>query len=172
MSTPNFNTNMGFPLYVSDASLYCTESGLEEFKAGLTDCDRYTAEAVAAMDENKLCGLFYDDWWQDFNDWTEGEIRDALEMINRKLLFHKIELKSGYYSGVQFFVEKEHDVGEMNNEDCRYEFGLFLSQAKRRHRSEINKVGKFLKKTAIGYGFKRYRCIGIFSNGEAIYEPV
>ena len=99
MSTANFNARMDFPLYISDPSLYCTKEALEEFKTRLIDCDRYTAEEVAAMGEDKLCNLFYDDWWHDFNDWTEREIETELKDINHDLLFYKIKLKSGHYSG-------------------------------------------------------------------------
>lgn len=108
-------------------------------------------------------------------DWLETEdfcecIHADLDEINDNLLFHKIILKSGYYVGVQFYVEINHDPSGYDNDDCQYEFGWCRSVTLRRYAGEQTKINRALKKLARGYGFMELVCIGVFSNGEAIYE--
>lgn len=100
------------------------------------------------------------------------ELDKGLSDVNYDLLFHEIEVKSGYYTGLQFYVEELADPNDMSNEDCRYEYDLCRSVAIRRYQSEINKICRILRKLAMENGFEEYYCAGIFSNGEAIYYPV
>ena len=100
------------------------------------------------------------------------EIEERLSGINDDLLFHKTSVESGYYCGLQLFVDELHDPNEYDNEDCRLEFGLCRSVAIRRYNSEINKIIRKLRRLAADYGFEEHYCSGIFSNGEAIYQRV
>lgn len=102
----------------------------------------------------------------------ESELSEALEEINDELTFHKVELQSGYYYGLQFYVDELHDPNEYDNDDCRYEFDLCRSVAIRRYESEINKITRRLRRLASGYGFEELCCVGVFSNGEAVYSRV
>jgi len=104
-----------------------------------------------------------------------NEVEDELENINDNLIFHKITLKSGYYSGLQFYVEEVHDnledfIRYWDNADCQYQFGFYKSQAVRKFRGEINKVNRVLKKLAAAYGFEEYCVFAVFSNGEVWYS--
>ena len=110
------------------------------------------------------------EWWE-INDFCSA-IEAALEDLNYDFLFHKITLESGYYTGLQFYVEELSDPNELDNEDCRYEYDLCRSVAIRRYKSEINKINRALRKLATANGFEEYYCGGIFSNGEAIYYRV
>lgn len=110
------------------------------------------------------------EWWE-----TEDVYRDlerVLDELNDGYLFHEVKVASGYYTGLQFYVEENFDPNEMDNEDCRYEFDLYRSQAIRRYESEQNKITRTLRKLAGEHGFREYYCAGVFGNGEAIYNEV
>ena len=79
---------------------------------------------------------------------------------------------SGYYCGLQLFVDELHDPNEYDNEDCRWEFDLCRSVAIRRYNSEINKINRELRKLARFYGFDELYCAALFSSGEAVYRRV
>ncbi len=100
------------------------------------------------------------------------EIGKDLEEINKSLLFHKIEVRDGYYYGTQFYVEAEHDLDEYeyDNDDCHYYFDCCRSVAYRKYSAEKRKVIRLLNKLAGHWGFQEYVCVGRFSNGEAFYE--
>lgn len=148
MSTANFYTMENFPLYcIGDDAFYYEDEEGKEY-----------------YDEDEA-QYFYDN------------LTEILEGINNNLLFHKITLKSGYYSGMQFYVEEIHDTLEdlkkyWNNEDCKYQFDLCKSQTIRKYQSEINKINKILKKLAKEHGFNKYGVSAKFSNGEVWYTKV
>ena len=100
------------------------------------------------------------------------DIEDTLQNLNYSLTFHKVELRSGYYNGIQFYVEEIHNPNELDNDDCRYYFDLFRSVAIRRYKSEINKLNRILGRLAQEYDFHEIYCAGVFGNGEALYYPV
>lgn len=103
---------------------------------------------------------------------TCREVEERLDNINDGLLFHKISVESGYYCGLQLFVDELHDPNEYDNEDCRWEFDLCRSVAIRRYNSEINKINRELRKLARFYGFDELYCAALFSSGEAVYRRV
>lgn len=116
---------------------------------------------------------------RDFSDEIEyydicDIVQSDLDDVNRDLLFHKITMQSGYYTGVQFYVEAEHDLGEYDydNEECHYYFDCCRSVAYRKYQSEINKINRKLKRMAKLYGFDELVCTGRFSNGEALFSCV
>lgn len=100
------------------------------------------------------------------------DIEETLEGLNDSLTFHKITLESGYYSGLQFYVEENENPNELDNEDCRYYFDMFRSVAIRRYNSEINKISHLLRRLASEYDFEEVVCTARFSNGEAEYTRV
>ena len=53
------------------------------------------------------------------------DIEEALEELNHSFLFHKISVESGYYYGIQFYVEENYDLDELDNDDCRYYFDMY-----------------------------------------------
>ena len=125
---------------------------------------------VLDMDRTDEYGDPVMDWWE-VEDLCKS-IREELSDLNDDYMFHKITLESGYYSGVQFYVDELNYMDELTNEDCRYEFDLYRSQALRRYQSEINKINRALRKLAAGFGFEEYYCAGVFSNGAALYYKV
>ena len=140
MSTANFHTMENFNLFIK---AYEPEEEYDEFEAQ----------------------MFYDDifdGWDGFNE--------LMENLNNALTFHKLELKNGYYSGVQIYVEELENPHELENEDCRYYYDMCRSQAIRKYEAEIRKINRFMDKVATEYGWRELHCLGIFSNGEAIYQ--
>ncbi len=116
---------------------------------------------------------------RDFSDEIEyydicDIVQSDLDDVNRDLLFHKITMQSGYYTGVQFYVEAEHDLGEYDydNEECHYYFDCCRSVAYRKYQSEINKINRKLKYMAKQYGFEELVCTARFSNGAALFSRV
>lgn len=125
----------------------------------------------------------YDDsgmeWWQAQDFFSE--VRLDMEDLNSELSFFRLTVKSGYYFGVQFYVEISDEADNAgfteggaeyaDNESCRWYLDMCLSQAKRKFEAEQRKVCKLMKNLADAWGFEEYLCTAIFSNGEAIYEP-
>ena len=76
------------------------------------------------------------------------------------------------YTGVQFYVEVEHDLTEdgYTNDDCHYYFDCCRSVAYRKYKAEIRKINRKLAALGKEYGFQEYVCIARFSNGEAWYD--
>ena len=99
--------------------------------------------------------------------------------LNKELTFYRITIIDGYYYGLQTHVkfkdgpDYSYDIEELNNEDCQYYFGMCRSKAIRKYKAEVNKINKkLLPLFEKELGFDHIRCIGVFSNGEAIYERV
>lgn len=139
MSTPNFRTQSNFPLYLFD------------------DSDMTAWEA---------------------QDYFSGVAED-LDEINDGLRFFSVSVEGGYYGGAQLYVgmtETADNAGftedgaeYADNESCRYYLDMYRSQAIRKFEAEQRKVNKLLAHVAQTWGFERYFCRAIFSNGEAIY---
>ena len=93
-----------------------------------------------------------------------------MEKLNDDLIFHELELKSGYYEGIQIFVGELENPHELDNEDCRYYYDMCRSQAIRKYDAEIRRINKWLEKVAVEHGWRKLHCLGVFSNGEAVYQ--
>lgn len=140
MSTPNFHMMENFNLFVK---VYEPEEDYDEFEAE----------------------FFYNDIFEGYDGF-----KDVMEDFSDNLIFHKITFKSGYYDGVQLYVEEAENPHELDNEDCRYYYDMCRSQAIRKYDAEVRKINKWMEKTAVEYGWRELHCLGIFSNGEAIYQ--
>lgn len=171
MSTPNFITQRNIPLIILDDSDYelptCPECGgwMEEIgdgKWGCYDCD-YTTD-----DPDNDCDTQFDELTYEMD---AEFIEEDLERFNASLTFFKVELRSGYYRGIQTLVKCPNDPHDLCNDDCRYYWDMCRSKAIRKHEAEERKVVKFLKEMK-GGPVKELTCVGIFSNGEAIYQYV
>lgn len=153
MATANFRIHdLDFPLYAI---------GNEPFMFQILDEE----------DETTVLGEEFDDWA--FKFW-EKNLKERIEEYNQDLKFYKITTLYGYYEGLQLYVEAEHDLHHYHydNEDCRYHFDMSKSEAKRKFKSEFNKVGRMLKKLAQEFGFGEYQVAYAFSNGETGYRKV
>ena len=170
MSTANFWSMDNFPIWAKD------------FYEDCKICPECRVMQDADSDECEFCGCdlsdmnaesFYDEWEAEY---ICNEIEKRLKEIN--LIFHTIELKSGYYSGVQFYVEtkdfNEDANGELDldNDDAHYYYDMCRSQARRKYKTEINKINKLLKELGNKYGFEAYGVSARFSNGECWYSKI
>lgn len=172
MATANFWSMGNFPLWARDfyeEVKICPECHLMQEKEN-NKCDECGHDLSDIEVED-----YYDEW--EAQD-TCATIQKELENINNDLIFHKIELRSGYYSGVQFYCEtKDFDEDkngelDLDNEDAHYYYDMCRSQARRKYKTEINKINKLLKKLGKEYGFDAYGVSARFSNGETWYTKI
>lgn len=172
MATANFYTMNNFPLWARDfytETKICPECKVMQDKDN--DKCEFCGHDLSDIESENL----YDDYESDF---ICNEIEKKLEALNYDLIFHKIELKDGYYSGVQFYCEtKDFDEdknGELDidNDDAHYYYDMCRSQARRKYKTEINKINKLLKKLGTEYGFDAYGISARFSNGETWYTKI
>lgn len=164
MSAANFCTMKDFPLFAKDyydAAKRCPKCGaiMDENAKECDFCDCKELE-----DYNYFDQFTADEEWD--------EIANKLAELNQDLLFHKVELRSGYYTGIQFYVEVEHDLSaeDYSNDDCHYYFDCCRSVAYRKYAAEVKKINRKLAQFGKQYGFQEYVCTARFSNGEAWYE--
>jgi hypothetical protein len=172
MSTANFCSMDNFPLWARDFSYegkFCPKCGVTQ------DSENDECEFCGYDLSNVEAESFCDEYEARF---ICDKIEKELEDINCDLIFHKIELKDGYYSGVQFYCEtKDFDEdkdGELDidNDEAHYYYDMCRSQARRKYKSEINKINKILKKIARNYEFDAYGISARFSNGETWYTKI
>lgn len=169
MGTCNFHSMKNFDLWAVDDFYFkvCPECGF-----GGQDGD-----------ECEYCGADLSDVDPEFDDvaelvFYEDVLRD-LEEINAGLLFHEISIKSGYYAGLQLYVELNHAADNagftedgpeyVDNESARYYFDLYRSQAIRKYEAEQRKINRILAKIGAAYGMDKLAIYARFSNGETWY---
>ena len=162
MGTCNFHSMKNFDLWAVDDFYYkiCPECGF-----GGQDGD-----------ECEYCGADLSDVDPQFDDVAEmvfyEDILRDLEEINAGLLFHEISIKSGYYAGLQLYVELNNAAdyaGFTDNESAREYFDLCRSHAIRKYEAEQRKINKILAKIGGAYGMDKLAIYARFSNGETWY---
>lgn len=172
MSAPNFNNDqLGFPLY-------CRE---DYYSKVCPDCGMWNDAEAESCEE---CGedlhnveARYDDL---DNEIYFNEAQDAMKELNEELDFFHVSVISGYYSGTQIDVDWKNirgwgvygDPEDLDNEDAHFCFDCCRSEMLKRYKRERRKLSKRLKELAEFHGFEEYACLGVFSNGEAIYRKV
>lgn len=171
MSTPNFITQRDIPLMILDDTDYnwpvCPECG-GWIKVRVDDSGTgYCTDCGKEVKVDECDTRFDDDGYCEIVRYHEGHI----ESFNETLTFFKVVLRDGHYRGVQTLVECENDPHELDNYWCRYYWDLCRSRAIRKHEAEERRVVKYLKHLK-NEGFDELVCVGIFSNGEAVYEYV
>lgn len=165
MSAANFCTMRDFPLF---AKSYYEEAKRCPECDTILDADAETCEVCGCEELEDY--PYFDQFLAD-EEWDA--ITSLMEDFNRDLMFHKVELRSGYYTGVQFYVETEHDLDEdkdYTNDDCHYYFDCCRSVAYRKYAAEVRKIIRKLAAWGKEYGFQEYVCTARFDNGEAWYE--
>lgn len=161
MSTANFYTMKDFPLFVLDnfVSKVCPECGTwwDEDADRCAECGcEDEPEERPDPDEDYYVSSCLSDLAQQF---TDG------------LTFFKVTVRSGYYAGMQFYVEEpEFPPEDLDNEDCRYYWDLCRSAAIRKRQREQRKIVRWMEKTAREWNMIQLVCVGRFSNGECLYE--
>ena len=164
MATANFKTMKDFPLIVSDdiKEKICPECGL-----GNRD------------DEDKCegCGCDLSEVKTTTDDFSCSERTREMEQVASELndvqAFFAVSVESGYYYGVQFFVDEKYcDLETWDNETAQEEFGVCRSEMLRRFKVAKNTICRGLRKAAKTLGLDEIICIARFSNGEAMFQKV
>lgn len=164
MSTCNFWTMKNFPLMVM----------------GNYDACKWV---LGDEDEN---GIPYEDYsnediWEAWDvldyEFEHDELHQERDILNDSLKWYCVTLRSGYYEGVQFYVETNYTDFDAkiptmglawDDESCLDEFGLNRGETRQMIAEEERKINEFLQSTT-DYGFRELICGGVFSNGEAVY---
>lgn len=164
MATANFKTMADFPLIVSDdiREKICPECGLGNCEDAdkCEDCGCDISEVKTVID-NFLCSE------------RAREMEKVAEELNEVQDFYTVSVESGYYAGLQFYVEGKYwHIEDMSNEESRDEFGVCRSEMLRRYKVAGNKIRRGLYKAAKDLGLDTLVCTARFSNGEAWYTKV
>ena len=175
MSTPNFDAMDMFELYVhSDSEFYlkrCPNCNLIQGKENEV-CEECGCELGEAEFEPYVVFEFL------------AEVHSELEKVNENLKYFNIELRDGYFADSQFYVKITSDAdnagfsesvyySDPDNWACNHYLGVCRSIAIREHDAEVNRINKkILPALAKKFGFEHIRCVGVFNNGEGVYEPV
>lgn len=168
MGTANFMTMKHFPLYTYSTVYW--ERYCEDCESWYDDEDGDAEVCPYCESENTELRDSSDIYANDFLYCVNPEI----EKLNRGLTFHKVSVEGGYYTGLQFYVEEEHNLEryEYDNDDCEWNFGMSRSRAHVMFYAERLKIKKRLAELAYEHGMDELFCVGVFSNGEAVYEKV
>lgn len=168
MSTCNFRTMEDFDLVVISDEMICKNYLDDDFIAERKE----EFEDYNPIDDIELA---WDLFKEDIKEWS------VLDDLNNSLRWYKVELKSGYYDGVQFYIYTDFlGIDEIatwlpskplvwDDDECMLEFGLTKEETKQMIEEEKKRINDFLD-TMVKCGWERIRCVGVFSNGEAIYE--
>ena len=166
MSCPNFKTMRDFPLITAD-----------NMTGKLCECGCMNADDAETCE---MCGASLADVESSYDEfgmeYLASEMSRYADRMNAELTFHKVSVESGYWVGIQFYVDTDcqyYDTPEdMYNEDAHYYYGMCRSQMLRKYYAEQKRIVKMLRKAKEELGLDEIACVGIFSNGEAIYEKV
>lgn len=177
MSTPNFYNQKNFKLFVKSFEAMDMEEYVKEFfeedsylypeyQNAQTDSLK---EYILEKSYNSFIEMENYYFYEDIIEGNDG-FKDLMEDFTETLCFHKLDFKSGYYTGIQIYVEEVENPHELDNEDCHYYFDMCRSKSIRKYDAEIRKINRWLDKVAVEYGWRQLLCLGIFSNGEAVYR--
>lgn len=159
MGTRNYISQDNFDLYITEYEV--DEEYIKEYEE-INECE---------FDEEWDSQMFYEDIYM--------QAERLANKLNEELMFYQIEIRSGHYDGLQTIIQgtdwhdSYYNIEDVSNDDCHYYFDMCRSKAIRKHNAEVNKINKkLLPLFEKELGFDHIRCIGVFSNGEAIYERV
>lgn len=164
MGTANFKSMDNFPLIVADNvnMKVCPECGITN-AADADKCEECGCDLAGVEAEYDEIGTM------DIVQSMEEKARE----LNEYLTFHTVSVESGYYSGVQFYVEEKYgDLETWDNSDAQYEFGMCRSKMLRKYNSEGNWLRRMLQKAKDELGLMELGVTARFSNGETWYAVI
>lgn len=171
MSCPNFETQSWFPLFVIDEDRY-------SYRTCDECCENFGEdEEVCPYCGNALFDVIFD---YDLCYWDCKAIMSELDKENDNLSFFEIRIQDGHWRDGQLIVnltkyadccgfDIDGNTSYVDNENTRYYFDCCRSECIRRFNVEHNKVLKIMKKIADEWSMEELECVGVFSNGEAVY---
>lgn len=164
MATANFKTMADFPLIVSDdiREKICPDCGCgcPDDADKCESCGADLSEVETIVDEFQC-------------EERMREMEKVAAELNDSQEFYTVSVESGYYAGVQFYVEgKYYNVEDWTNADAQDEFGICRSEMLRRYKVAGNTIRRGLHKAAKDLGLDTLVCTARFSNEEAWYTKV
>lgn len=108
-------------------------------------------------------------------------IFEDVEELNQPLDLFMVQSMSGYYCGLQLFAHvnffgyeySAEELAEFDDEDVPYYTACEnMQEFMELYDKELQIIREGFKRIANNYGMTRIRRVGVFSNGEAIYEEV
>lgn len=164
MSTANFVTMENFPLVVAE----------DDYIKRCPECHTTNGE-----DDEKCCecGASLEGVSTETDDsFAVDNMQWEAERFNKELEYHEVGVRSGYYSGTQFYIGFNNryfnNAEDMENEDTQYHYGMCRSKFLRKYNAEVKRICKWLDKMVADYGYTKLACLGHFSNGEAVYQKI
>lgn len=146
---------------------FCTMDNFDLYVIGDEDIIKQWFEEDENVVSYEELSFAWDCWWIDNEKYG---ISEDIDTLNDELRWYHVELKSGYYEGVQIYVDTEWcNIGTWSEEDCQDEFELTKKETMCMILEEQKKINAWLAEVATMYGFRKLDCLGVFSNGEAIY---
>lgn len=122
----------------------------------------------------------------ELEDWELSDIYDQvsswLDQVNlQELTLFELSCESGYYTGMQLYAKirsphfsgtySREELQELDDDDAYWLFECnTASELMELYEKERQYIAQLFELVASDYGFIHIRCIGRFSNGEAIYE--
>lgn len=90
-----------------------------------------------------------------YDEYFIREMIADIKSLNKHFDWYTISVISGYYEGIQLYVELKNEPDNVNE--------LTLEKVL---------IEATLRKLADNFGMQEIRVVGVFSNGEAIYENI
>lgn len=163
MSTANFRTQSDFPLFVKEDMLIklCPECHCAN-DADANECVECGRPLSDVPSYDDVVGM--EDWKRDLDN--------ALDALNHRLRFYRVVTLSGYYTGMQLFVERTDadDPRDLDNADTHYLYDCCRSKAVRMIEREEARTVREMRKIAQSLDMMELICFAHSSNGEAFYQ--
>ena len=164
MSAPNFHTMADFPLIVAETEY-------------IKICPECHTGMDSSTDKCEFCGCDLSEVEPIYDDFRNEEITHMMDEVaaelNEAQPFYSVSVESGYYTGVQFYVDCKYcDMEAFTNEEAREEFGMCRSEMLRKFKVARNTIRRRLYKAKDEIGLDELLCTAMFSNGEAWYQKV
>ena len=101
------------------------------------------------------------------------EMEEFAEKINSIQDFYEVTVESGYYSGVQFYVEGKYwKLEDWDSDEIKDEFDLRRRTVLRRQNAACKRVQNELNRAKKELGLIQLGVFARFSNGETWYSKV
>lgn len=106
---------------------------------------------------------------------------DELNLFGLELDLFRVELRSGYYTGLQLFARIQfngfdysaEEIANFDDDDADYYTCCYTAEELMQlYEHERQLICQKFEQLAADWGLIKIRCVGVFSNGSAIYEEV
>lgn len=114
-------------------------------------------------------------------DFVGQNIFDELNHFNLDLDLFRVELRSGYYTGLQLFARIQfngfdysaEEIANFDDDDADYYTCCYTAEELMQlYEHERQLISQKFELLAADWGLLHLRCFDVFSNGSAVYEEV